>query len=148
MIWEYIGETSRMSNGMFRLMDGDKALFRSYAAAKAADKRSIDTRKAELIGKVEGDGGLELVFRADNGLVLTEKLFFYQGKACAQCALSDADGKDVETNYLQPLAANAGGGEAGIPLWWHNLTRQLYVPFDNDNWLRGWTEFDPQNAEY
>lgn len=136
MNWEYIGEQSFRTKGLFTLRDGDKTLFQSYAMAYHADGRSIDTRRAELIEKTETTDGLTLVFCAPNGLMLTEQLFMLAGQPCAECALSDADGSDVETNRLVPLAAGAGGGEGGIPLWWNHLTKQLYVPFDNDNWLR------------
>jgi len=135
MNWDYIGNTF-MTNGMFRLLDGDTQLFQGYAMGNDAQGRRIDTRRAELTGRSESGGELTLVFRSEDGLVLTEKLSFISGQPCAQCFLSDAAGGEVETNYLVPLAASAGGGEAGIPLWWNHLTKQLYVPFDNDNWLR------------
>lgn len=136
MIWKYIGDASRMTHGMFCLVDGDKIILQSYAMAKDAKGRRINTKQAELVDKTETAEEITLVFKAENGLVLTEKLSFYKEQPCAQCALSSADGGEVETNYLVPMVATAGSGEGSIPLWWNNLTRQLYVPFDNDNWLR------------
>ena len=136
MNWEYLGNTSPRSSGVFCLRSGETALFQSYAMAAAIDGRSIDTRRAELMEKQADTDGMTLVFRAANGLVLTETLSFFAGQPCAKCALSDASGAEIETNRLVPMAANAGGGDDGIPLWWNHLTKQLYVPFDNDNWLR------------
>ena len=136
MKWKYIGEESPRNQGVFCLRDGEKTLFQSYAMAYAADGRSIDTRRSLLAEKRENGEEILLRFQSAEGLVLTETLSFFQGWPCASCALSDAEGKDVETNRLIPMAANAGGGEGGIPLWWNHLTKQLYVPFDNDNWLR------------
>ena len=119
----------------FELYADGKSVMSAYAKAAHADGRKIDTRTAKLLHSSENSGELELVYQAENGLTLTEKLSLDNGTPIAACILSDANGAEVETNYLVPMVISADqNGEQ--PLWKSLWTRMLTVPYDNTMWLR------------
>ena len=121
--------------GVFSLHCGEILLFRGYAQAYHVDKRRIDTRFSSFLGKEETSEGMILTYQADNGLVLRETLTVSDGVPAAKCALSDADGSEVETRRLIPVIAN-GNGDDCLPLWNHLFTKMLLFPYDNDTWNR------------
>ncbi len=130
-----IDNENRMMRGKFLLLEDGNVVSSAYATAFHADGRRIDTRLSELISCEEKDGGLVLVYEAKNGLRLTEILTVGYGGGIAKCALSEKDGKEVETRRLVPLAYD-GGGRDGLQ-WWDSLFNKfLQVPYDNDFWLR------------
>jgi len=119
--------------GLFELYEDEKLILISYAYAYHADGRRVETRTAERIAVEENGDVLTLKYQAKNGLILTETLTTGFDGAIASCALSDADGNEVETNRLTPLCYK---GSDLIP-WWDNLfTKSILVPYDNDFWLR------------
>ena len=81
----------------FELYADGKSVMSAYAKAAHADGRKIDTRTAKLLHSSENSGELELVYQAENGLMLTEKLSLDNGTPIASCVLSDTDGAEVET---------------------------------------------------
>lgn len=122
-------------NGYFNLLEDGKPVLSAYAYAYHADGHRVETRNAELISTENEDGKLKLKYQAKNGLVLTEVLELGYDGAIASCALSDSEGKEIETRRLVPLAYNGGGNE-GLT-WWDSLfTHTLLLPYDNDFWLR------------
>jgi len=119
----------------FELYADGKSVMSAYAKAAHTDGRKIDTRTAKLLHSSENSGELELIYQAENGLMLTEKLSLDNGTPIASCVLSDTDGAEVETNYLVPMVISADqNGEP--PLWKSLWTRMLTVPYDNTMWLR------------
>lgn len=64
-------------------------------------------------------------------------------------ALLLTDGKGVGVPFMPQTGSNVFGAQdfAGLDSWFNNVT---YVgAFDNDDtWLDGWTEFNPQNKAY
>lgn len=122
-------------NGKFELLKDGVSVLSSYAKASHADGRKVNSRTAALVNSVEDQGALELVYQADNGLILTEKLGFENDIPVASCHLSDASGAEVETNELVPLVVSADA-EGMQPLWKSLWTRMLCIPYDNTMWLR------------
>ena len=125
--------------GLFTLFEGDRPVLSASAWAQATDGRMIDTRQATLTDLTEkNDAGvtrLTLRFESENGLVLTELLDAYGSYAQAQCVLSAADGKVIESRSLTPLTAHGKGDET--PYLWRDLRAKiLQVPYDNDMWMR------------
>ncbi len=121
--------------GKFELFASHGSVMSAYAKAAHADGRKVDTRTAQLVNTIETVNGYELVYQAENGLILTEKLTIESGTPIARCTLSDASGADVETNYLVPMVISSDlKGE--LPLWKSLWTRMLTVPYDNTMWLR------------
>lgn len=122
-------------NNKFELLADGVSILSSYAKATHADGRKVDSRTAKQIQSNTNEDSLELVYQADNGLVLTEKLVIDNGVPVACCVLSDISGADVESNELVPLVVSAD--QAGKqPLWKSLWTRMLAIPYDNTMWLR------------
>jgi len=119
----------------FELYADGKSVMSAYAKAAHADGRKIDTRTAKLLHSSEKSGELELVYQAENGLKLTEKLSLDNGTPIAVCTLADADDAEVETNYLAPMVISADQ-KGEHPLWKSLWTRMLTIPYDNTMWLR------------
>ena len=61
-------------NGKFELFANGISVMSSYAKAAHIDGRKVDTRFDKLVSINEANDQLELVYQAENGLVLTEKL--------------------------------------------------------------------------
>ena len=121
--------------GKFELFANDISVMSAYAKAAHIDGRKVDTLTAQLVNSIETAKGYELVYQAENGLILTEKLSLENDTPIASCTLSDASGADVETNYLVPMVISSDlKGE--LPLWKSLWTRMLTVPYDNTMWLR------------
>ena len=59
--------------GKFELYADGVSVMSAYAKAAHADGRKVNTRTAQLVKTIETDNGYELVYQAENGLVLTEK---------------------------------------------------------------------------
>lgn len=129
--WQYTKE------GFFELIWEGRSVLRAYARASHRDGRWIDTRTAKLTGQeADGQSGIRLKFCDGNGLCLEERLEFYpDGTPLAFCILSDADGKDVETNRLIPLVVQAPEKERQ-EIWKSIWSKMLLVPYDNTMWLR------------
>ena len=134
--WQYAGE------GLFELIWEGRSVLRAHAQAGHRDGRQIDTRTARLTEQeqtrqeADGQGGIRLKFCDGNGLCLEERLEFYpDGTPMAFCILSDADGKDVETNRLIPLVVQAPEKEQQ-EVWKSIWSKMLLVPYDNTMWLR------------
>jgi len=122
-------------NNRFELLADGVSILSAYAKAAHTDGRKVDTRTASQILATENGTTLELIYQADNGLVLTEKLSIENDVPVAYCELSDAAGNSVETNELIPLVISAD--QAGKqPLWKSLWTRMLAIPYDNTMWLR------------
>lgn len=114
---------------------GDVPLLKAEAYAEDASGRIIRTKTAELIGTNTEQREMSLIFREENGLVLTERLGLTGEGAYAQCILSDADGREVETNDMVPLSISSAG-DGSLDLWGSLRSRMLLVPYDNDMWAR------------
>ncbi len=130
-------------HGRFTLEDDERLILQGSARAYHADGRCVDSRLSVLKSCEEIEGGYALTFEAKNGLQLTEWLTADGDKAYAKCALSAADGSEVESRKLIPLAANTPGRRLAsaenktlVPLWDSFFTKMLQVPFDNTMWLR------------
>lgn len=122
-------------NNRFELLADGVSILSAYAKAAHTDGRKVDTRTASQILATENGTTLELIYQADNGLVLTEKLSIENDVPIACCELSDAAGNSIETNELIPLVISAD--QAGKqPLWKSLWTRMLAIPYDNTMWLR------------
>ena len=91
--WGHGGE------GLFELKWNDTLLLAAHAAASHTDGRIIDSRTASLVEKTQNkDGGLTLVYQADNGLILSEHLEIDEkGTPAAYAVLSEENGNEVET---------------------------------------------------
>lgn len=53
----------------------------------------------------------------------------------------------VVTGSVKDAENGASFSDACLQSWFDKVTYVGAFP-NNDNWLRGWTEFDPQNADY
>ena len=126
------------AGGFFELWQEDAPVLSACAAAVHTDGRKIDTRTARLT-EIRSDDNrdvTELVFMAENGLVLTERLELISGNIpAASCSLSESGGGQVESRLLSPLILQAPD-RAATHLWKSLWTKMLLVPYDNTMWLR------------
>lgn len=122
-------------DGHFELIWEGRAVLGAHARAYHTDGRMIDTQKAALKEKNARADGWDLIFAAENGLVLREELRVEEQKIpTARCILSEP-GKEVETSRLIPLIFH--GPENNTTGIWKGLwTRMLLVPYDNTMWTR------------
>lgn len=129
--WGHGGE------GLFELKWNDTLILAAHAAASHTDGRIIDSRTASLVEKAQNkDGGLTLVYQADNGLILSEHLEIDEkGTPAAYAVLSEENGNEVETCRITPLVIQAGKDNP-LRLWKSIWTKMLLVPYDNTMWLR------------
>ena len=80
----------------------------------------------------------------------------FDGMSELQQRLPDADlwftsGTYAGANYVPQAGSPALSGASftdGLLSTWFEKTTFVGAFPTNDNWLRGWTEFDPQNANY
>lgn len=130
--WQY------EEKGNFSLYNGETLITTAYAMGYHADGRKIDTRLSELKKQEEicCGKGLVLTFEEENGLILTEYLEIGEnGVPTASCGLSAADGSEVQSRKLIPLAAGSGRDNK-LGLWDGIWLKMLQVPYDNTMWLR------------
>ena len=129
--WGHGGE------GLFELKWNGTLILAAHAAASHTDGRIIDSRTASLVEKTQNkDGGLILVYQADNGLILSEHLEIDEkGTPAAYAVLSEENGNEVETCRITPLVIQAGKDNP-LRLWKSIWTKMLLVPYDNTMWLR------------
>lgn len=144
--WRYTKE------GLFELIWEGICVMRAHGEGRHRDGRKIDTRTARLVEqkkaergqagqdragqKAKAPGGLWLKFCDANGLCLEERLEISpEGAPVASCILSDAEGRDVETNLLTPMVVQAPEKEQQA-VWKSIWSKMLLVPYDNTMWLR------------
>lgn len=134
MKWEYA------ENGFWELEDQGKRILKAYACGETPDGRRVDTRQAVLTDVRQAGNSLELFFKGEEGIDLTERLGVTEtGMAWAQCGISERDGKTIESRLLKPLVVSAPGeksGKAAVSIWKDLWMKMLTVPYDNTMWLR------------
>ncbi|MGI6201075.1 MAG: hypothetical protein ACOYJA_09925 [Christensenellales bacterium] len=138
------------TQGVYQLYEGERLLICAEGEAKHVDGRSITTRQAAFQAFQPVEGGVDAVYQADNGLVLTMRFTAvdpWPGFS-VQAILSDASGADVESRYLAPAAVIPAGKEQPHYMKSHLLSL-LRVPYDNDMWTRfEAVPFEPGRRSY
>jgi alpha-galactosidase len=121
----------------YRLMSGEIGTTADYAEHRAGADAACEIEDA-----VGGRGVRITVAHTDAGAgrpVLRQQFTVYERQPflTVRIALEGTAGGDMETNYTAPLLAKnpaTGAARLGLPDG-HEL-RALFVPFDNDKWVR------------
>ena len=140
------------------LLDGEKGNTVAQAKAQKLRLQNIYFANVEKIGSDANKVYDDVLYDAANKKVIDDKqqsyshTFFVEqpGNAVVEkSALSFIDGKGVGVSFMPQQGSRVFGAQsfAGLDSWFKTVT---YIgAFDvNDTWLDGWTNFDPQSADY
>lgn len=140
------------------IIDGDKGATVDYA--KAGNQFYLKNIIFAGMGVIGSDNNKhykdELYNKATKTYDATQKsysnTFFFSeasNKEMAEAALNLTDPKETGQNYA-PVSTLAGGNFGDVTSSFLDKTANYVGAFKdaNDNWLDGWTNFDPQNTTY